>query len=511
MADWFVSSVAWAAIPQFAISTGYSVGNVIRALTAPAFNAQFVFRCTVAGTSAATEPTWTTAATNNQTVVSGGATFANVTGQSAYGWSAAAGNLFCMGLGSAGSSRFTAGDRAFLSSDHSETSTSAAYAPTSPAAFGVIQYISVNRAGSVPPVAADATSGATIVYNGASTFTLDPYLCLYWQGITFNLGGSGGSLSLGSTGTKAHYFRNCALVLSTSNTTATISAGNPTKVTLDNTTVQFNAVGQRFLVTTYGIDLTWINTPSATLGTVPTVLFAISGGQAPATITCRGLGLSAVTTTLVYDGNTNSFQKVLLDSCRIASGVVRLGTTAYNTAADEVELVNCYDGTNIVSERHTPAGDVTTDKSTTMVGGAQDDVGLFSIKLVSSARCDPWSMTLDSFWFDVENTLIGSARTATVEIISSGSLNNTDISLVAEYQGTAGSSLGSFISSLPSALTASAAVAASTATWNNQPGTPVRQRLQVAFTPQVAGRVRGVVRLGKASTTVWINPQIIIT
>jgi hypothetical protein len=98
-----------------------------------------------------------------------------------------------------------------------------------------------------------------------------------------------------------------------------------------------------------------------------------------------------------------------------------------------------------------------------------------------------------------------------VEIISSASLNNTDINLMLEYQGTAGSSLGTFAYSLPSPLTPSAAVPTSTVTWNNQPTTPVKQHLQVTFTPQVAGRVRGIVRLGKVSTTVWINPQVIIT
>jgi hypothetical protein len=39
----------------------------------------------------------------------------------------------------------------------------------------------------------------------------------------------------------------------------------------------------------------------------------------------------------------------------------------------------------------------------------------------------------------------------------------------------------------------------------------VRQHIQMTFTPQTAGRVRGQLRLGKASTTVYYNPQIIIT
>jgi hypothetical protein len=512
MADWYVSSAAWTAIAQFAVSGVYSVGQIVRPLTAPAFAAQYAFRCTTAGT-AATEPTWP--ANNAATVTTGGATFTNVTGQSTYGWSAAAGNLWCLsGLG-AGTGRFAVGDRVFLSSDHSESSTNGVYqiAPAV-AAYGVVQAISVNRTGSVPPVAADALSGAAITYTGAGTMILEPYSDTYWQGVTFTLGGSATNLQLAFNGGKSHYFKNCAFVFTTSVTTAAIIGGNPCQATLDNTTVQFNAAGQRISsagVANYPIDFRWINTPAATLGTVPTYLFQGGGNLSPVNmITCRGVDLSTITTTLYY-GGTGPIGKVLFDSCRIASGVVRLGTATYVNSADEVELVNCFDGTNILSERHTPAGDVNTDKSVTMVGGAQDDVGLYSIKLVSSSRSDPFTMTLDSFWMDVELTTTGAPRTATVEIISSASLNNTDINLMLEYQGTTGSSLGAFAYSLPSPLTPSAAVPTSTVTWNNMPSTPVKQHLQVTFTPQVAGRVRGIVRLGKVSTTVWVNPQIIIT
>jgi hypothetical protein len=60
-------------------------------------------------------------------------------------------------------------------------------------------------------------------------------------------------------------------------------------------------------------------------------------------------------------------------------------------------------------------------------------------------------------------------------------------------------------------LTTASAVTTSTATWNSSPATPVKQHLQVTFTPQVAGRVRGQVRLGKPSTTVYVDPVITIT
>jgi hypothetical protein len=54
-------------------------------------------------------------------------------------------------------------------------------------------------------------------------------------------------------------------------------------------------------------------------------------------------------------------------------------------------------------------------------------------------------------------------------------------------------------------------VTTSTVTWTSSPATPQKQKLVVTFTPRVAGRVRGQVRLGRASTTVYVNPVIAIT
>jgi hypothetical protein len=204
--------------------------------------------------------------------------------------------------------------------------------------------------------------------------------------------------------------------------------------------------------------------------------------------------------------------KILLDSCRIASGVTRYTISGTGGTRDLVELVNCYDGTNIINESYQPSGSVFTERTITLSGGAQDDVGVFSHRMVSNTNIDNYVQPLRSFWLDVENTAVGTSKTATVEIVSSVTLNNNDISLLLEYQGTAGSSLGSFVTSLPAnVLTANAAVTASSATWNSLPATPITQHLQVTFTPQAAGRVRGQVRLGRPSTTVYVNPVVTIT
>ena len=369
MADWYVSSAAYAAMPQWQATHAYTVGQIIRPLTAQAFTYAMVMRCTGAGNSSSTEPNWPTQipGNNNSFIEPGGTvTWQNVAGQSTYGWGAAAPNLFSITAFGNGA-RTTVGDRVFLSSDHSETSANV-YSVYLSNAYGIFSVISVNRAGSVPPVAADALSGAAINYNGSVNWSFDPNTNNYWQGITFTLGGTGISIALSNGGIKSHYFKNCAFVFTTSVTGGLIYVLNSTQITFDNTTVQFNAANQTFkFANSYPVDFRWINTPAALPGTVPTILFTGGGSSSPGTlVTCRGVDLSAVTTTLYYGGGAANFGKILLDSCRVAPAVVRLGTGAYSTTDDEVELVNCYDGSNFLAERHTPAGDVTTEFTITL-------------------------------------------------------------------------------------------------------------------------------------------------
>lgn len=505
MADWYVSSAAWTAIAQFAASTSYSVGQIIRPLTAPQIYNQCAYRCTTAGTST-TEPAW--ALGNNATTTSGGATFTNVTGQSAYGWSAAGGTLATF-LGTSSQQRQALGDRIFVSSDHSETlGASLTFVPVNDggSGFGMVRIISVNRAGSVPPVPADELSGATVVTSAGFSLTLDAYYNWYWQGVRFNIAGT---ISFGTNGTKLGYYKNCAFALTRSANADLINMGNSNcAVTWDNTTVSFSNVGQKFN-SNQNADFRWINTASAIGGTaVPTNLFV--PGNTSMLVTMRGLDISALTTSL-SSVTTGYFNKFMLDSCRIAAGLTRYATPSVNTSTcDEVELINCYDGTNVLNERHTPAGDITTDRNTYLTSGAQDDIGNYSLKLTSSSRSDFAAMPLDAFAFDVENTTTGSSKTATVEIVSSSTLNNNDIRLLLEYMGTSGNPIASFGDSLALVLTAPSALPSSSNTWTNPPSTPQKQLLQVTFTPQRVGRVRGLVRLGTPATTVWVNPRVVI-
>jgi hypothetical protein len=340
---------------------------------------------------------------------------------------------------------------------------------------------------------------------------LECYCNNYWQGITFNWTGT--TIYLASGGNKLHYFKNCKLTLAAS--CGRIGTNNPVRIILDNTTVQFGATTQGFVVgSSYQYELLWLNTPAAIVGpTLPAMLFGTTAGNASPSFTCRGVDLSAVTGSLFNPTGGASSNKLLFEGCRIAPGVVRYGPNGIvstTNPSDEVDLVNCFDGTSVITERHTYSGDVTTDRLTTMAGGAQDDNGNYSLKLVSRATTDRFGAPLDSFWFDIENAVVGGTHFAYIEFIASLTLTTSDIHVLVEYLGTAGSTLANFASSLPPVLSTVVAAAGSTAIWVNPPSTPFAQRLAVQFSPFQAGRLRAQVRLGRPSTTIWVNPQIIV-
>jgi hypothetical protein len=484
--------------------------------TAPALKAQWVFRCTAGGT-AGTEPVWTTA--NNSTIATGGVTFTNVTGQSTYGWTAAAGDIPTL-LGAVGTFRFTAGDRMFVSSDHTETQTANAVWGTGSATASYTggQVLSVNRAGSTPPVAADLTAGASVTQGGSGTImVIEATFPLYHYGISYIFTSTNTlGIRLSSSGTKTHYFDSCQLYLNTSTASVAITSTASTTCVLYNSTLRFGATSQGVTGNASAgtiLEFIWLNTASALAGaTFPTTLFAPSSGGAAFLVTARGVDLSALTGTLVSNSSSTCGAKYLFDSCRIASGVTRYNVTSVVNTRDVVELINCYDGSNFLSESYQPSGAVTTEFVITLSGGAQDNVGTYSHKMVSNTNIDKYANPLNGFWMDVNNVTVGGSRTATVEIVSSAALNNDEISLIVEYQGTVGSSVASFVTTLPTTiLTTAAAVTTSTATWNSLPATPATQKLVATFTPQVAGRVRAQVRLGKASTTCYYNPQVFIS
>src|SRR5215472_16655233 len=445
MADWYVSSAAYNAVPAFQTTHAYSIGDIIRP-TAAIYGNRFCYRCTTAGTSAASEPSWTI--TNNATTTSGGATFTCVGGQSTYGWSACAGDVVSITNTPSGTPRISAaGDRTFVSQDHTETAVGGSYnfgCPTTVVlGFGLVQVLCVNRAGSVPPVAADLTTGAQITVTSGGNLFMYARCMLLFYGITF----SAPALWLadnGGTGGKTVYLKNCQLILTAS---APLYAFRQSAI-LDNTPVIFTGTGQS--LQTYAGEVTQINTPNSLQGGLLAPNSAISYGyQSPGNWIMRGVDISSFLG-ILHSGNSNGSQ-LLLHSCRIAGAMTRYTPTGQTGSADEVELINCYDGSHFINEIWVNAGAVTTDFVITLAGGAQDDIAPYAFLLTSNQYVSKFAPTtlVQSFWMDVEipPSGVGFTRTATVEIVSSQTLNNDDIALYLEYRGTAGSPVLSFADS----------------------------------------------------------------
>lgn len=489
MADWYVSSVAYAAVATFAINQAYVIGDIVKPITPTTKNRQ-CFRCTTAGTSGGAESAWSM--NNNATTAQGTATFTCVTGQSTYGWAAAAGDDGTLNGFGTGTNRIATGDRIFASSDHAQSDSGTTVIGNTSSGYGVVQRISVNRAGSVPPVGADYLAGASITTTAGAAITLESPMVM--DGYTLT---AAGALNISNNNTKTVLLRNCTIAA-----TGLIESIWFTRLLLENCNV---TASNGFQEASAVYDVVWLG--GTLTGTAPTSLFTMS----TMTGMCRGVDLSAAgagKALLALAGSAST--RILLDSCKIAAAVSRT-SGSWPCADGRLELVNCYDGTNIISEAYAPAGQITTERTIVLTGGSSDVTGAFSHKMVSSTNIDKYCTTLDGFPLHTFNSVTGSSQTATVEIISSGSLNNDDISLFLEFEGTVGSSIKSLSNSLPTnILTTPAAVTTSTASWASSPATPVKQKLQVAFTAQDVGWVRGTVKVGKASTTVYHNCQMTI-
>ncbi len=137
-----------------------------------------------------------------------------------------------------------------------------------------------------------------------------------------------------------------------------------------------------------------------------------------------------------------------------------------------------------------------------------------SLVFASSANARYPLITLAGPDFFADNSTVGSSVTATVEIVTDNvTLTDAECYLEVMYMGTGGVPLGTWIRDSKADVLASAAnQASSSESWTTTGlGTPVKQKLSVTFTPQEAGYVIGRVVLCKASTTVYVDPELVLS
>ena len=499
MAIWYCNygngtSTGYYAVAQWAATNSYSIGNIVRQLATPATGSERCFRCTTAGTSLGTEPTWvlTKGATTTE---SGGPVWTEVTGNSAYGWSACHARL----QNATNSSWTAAGDTVYIASTSNETQSTAMVLTSSGTTLAPLQIICVNASGSVPPVAADVTTGAIVKNTGSNSITFQNVN--YIVGINF----VSGTNMLFPTGC---ILENCNVAIASSS----IVNGGSTALELKDTIIYFGAATCSFGVNAGRVK--WWGSNSVLTGTGPNNL--ITSFAQGSSLIFDGVDLSNVANTKnLCNTLTGIGATALLNECKLAAGVVVSGGSGAQSQGARIDLINCDSGaTSYRQERYMTQGSMRNETTIvkTSPAGASDGTTALSWKVATTANnyfYQPFETFEIATWVDTAN-----AHTATVEVLTDNVvLTNADVWAEVLYLGSAGNPEGSIATSrVDNILTTGSSLANSTATWTTTGlSTPKPQKIAVNFTTGMKGPIKLRVKVAKVSTTVYVDPYPTIT
>jgi hypothetical protein len=422
----------------------------------------------------------------------------------------------------AGFSGTAPGDTIYVASDHSESTGTVSVdlnygADSDGSLASPLRVISVNRAGSVPPVAADMLAGAIIAQIGRN-WSINIGAVYFW-GITFR-GGSGsnnGTLRLNNN--TISVYENCRFEVITTSTDYRIWTGESgtaraTFTDVINCTFKFaNATGQG--LSNQGGSARIRNCASMidAAGSLPTLFFTVGsrhGRVLMENCDLSSLGSGKTIVDLASTGLSHSFN---IKNCKLGSSVT-LCNTPFGPGAHAIFL-NCDStDTNYRAEKYTYEGTETTETVVVRTGGASDGTTTISRKIVTSANPEwqtPYEMLPVAIW----NETVGSAITVTVEgLIGGGTAPTTaEVWMDVEYLGTSGFPIASVATTgIANILTSGAAGTSSSETWTTTGVTsPTAFKLSKQITAQEKGPITVFVKVAKVSTTVYIDPEITVT
>lgn len=401
-----------------------------------------------------------------------------------------------------------ANDTVYVSNNHAETQSSAV-TWTYPQGLNVICVDDT----AAPPTALATT--ATVTTTGATAIEINSNNApaTYTYGLNFVVGS--GSSSAANFLVHVAMFDTCSVTLATTSSSAKI------QWTLasywKNVSVKFSAAGQTCACGSSVGTLVWSGGSLLSGGTSPTTLLASLGAIAYV----ENLDLSNASSSMDLCSSTTFNVSAYFRNIKLPtnwSGALNSsgGSSAPTKQTAIFDLQNVdYSGSNYRISRATPYGNLNSETTITRAGGANNGTSGLSWKVVTSTANATAKYPQATFWTPEIVKWVGatgSTVTATVEIVSSATLNNDDIWLEVTYLSASGAPLGTVVTNAKAGLLANAAAhTTSTATWNSSPATPVYQKLAVSFVPQLKGFIHAQVRVAKASTTVYIDPKITLS
>lgn len=422
MANWYVSSVGYAAVAQWSAGAAVISGQIVRQLAAPTAGNERCFRCTTPGTTGGSEPTWNLGL--NATTNDNGVVWTECTGQEAYqsagNWTAPAATLDLI-VGSSGRGSASGIDNVFVADDHAESWSSAR-------TWNSLNYtVCVTVAGSaLPPTAASVSTGASVTTTGNATLALSRTGYFYGVDFSVGTGASAANLIIGSTAAAGSVtLESCSIVLGTTSAASRVQLGTSTVVmqlTLINTPVSFGAAGQGFSTSGGGSTLGWYNTPGAIGGTPPTNLLI---NNQPMKAELMGVDLSALTGAIVeVAGGANTFNgDVIVSGCKLNASTVLAANLRTRSRANRLIMTGSDDtGSNLVLSQVYGAmaanGGITSNVVLYRDGGAEAGAGNPYSWLISASSTTNGAPTWQYhpitppilFW----NTTIGGSRVVTV-------------------------------------------------------------------------------------------------
>ena len=422
-------------------------------------------------------------------------------------------------LGAAFSGK-AAGDVFYVADDHAESQASYLVLASPGTEASPCEILCVLRSGgSVPPVAADLRTTATITTTGNNGIAIAG--CSYFYGIQFIVGsGSIQSLDFQLTFSNSvvinYYLDSCVIKFLATGSGSHVSAvannlnNRASSVIFNNTNLSFANVGQQLRFG--GALFIWKNTTTPFTDTIPTTAIALNNSATKASrIFMSGLDFNSHgsgKTLFNISGATG--HDIILENCKLnAAGAITTGTQA-GFGAQEFRLINCDSGdTNYRYEKTDGGGTVTSETTIVRTGGATDGTTPISRKMVSVSRTKFYApLTFDiMFW----NETTGSALTLGIETVSDN-VTFTDKELWLEVQAltTSGFPLSTFTNDRAATiLTTGTSQPTSSETWTTTGlTTPVKQKIEATVTPQEKGWIRCTVNLAKPSSTVYICPKV---
>jgi hypothetical protein len=405
-----------------------------------------------------------------------------------------------------------AGDVVYVSQAHSESTAgvTAAWAGT---AASPVRIIGASDAVEPPT----SLSTAPVVTVTGSTFSWTGAAYTYGLTFTFSTAGSTSPVFNGASGS-AQVFDSCNFVVSGAGSSSTLQFGPTGSATngyteLRGCTLKLGATGQRIVPNkpTRIIGGSW-----ASGGTSPTGVFNFSSSR-PSDLWVEGFDFSALSSSVnLVQGIADGGLRAIFRNCKlpaswsgalVASGQQKLGT--------RVEMHNCDSAdTNYRLLIDDYAGTIRTETVIVRSGGASDGTTAFAWCMTTGANVAYPAGALLSPEVSAWNATVGSSITVTIEVITDGvTLTDAECWVEVQYLGTSGAPLALFARDVKADVLAAAAnQTTSSATWTTTGlASPTKQQLSVSFTPQEAGHIQAVVRVAKASTTVYVDPYLTVT